>query len=56
MRGIRALHLFAGSGSSGLEALSCGENSIVSVEKDKRLVKNLVEFSRHNKLIDEVEF
>jgi 16S rRNA (guanine(966)-N(2))-methyltransferase RsmD len=55
VRGIRALDLFAGSGSLGLEALSRGAKSIVFVEKDKRLVKNLVEFSRHNKLIDEVE-
>ena len=55
VRGIRALDLFAGSGSLGLEALSRGAKSIVLVEKDKRLVKNLVEFSRHNKLIDEVE-
>ncbi len=53
--GARALDLFAGSGSLGLEALSRGAKSIVLVEKDKRLARNLVEFSRNNKLIDEVE-
>jgi 16S rRNA (guanine966-N2)-methyltransferase len=53
--GARALDLFAGSGSLGLEALSRGAKGIVLVEKDKRLAKNLVEFCRNNNLIDEVE-
>jgi 16S rRNA (guanine966-N2)-methyltransferase len=53
--GARALDLFAGSGSLGLEALSRGAKGIVLVEKDKRLARNLVEFCRNNNLIDKVE-
>lgn len=44
IQGIRALDLFAGSGSYGLEALSRGASRVTWVEKDRRAVECI----RHN--------
>jgi 16S rRNA (guanine966-N2)-methyltransferase len=55
IKGIRALDFFAGSGALGLEALSRGAGSVVFVEQDSRLTKNLSDFCGNNKLFDQTE-
>ena len=39
MEGMRFVDIFAGSGAVGLEALSCGAESVVFVEKDPKCVQ-----------------
>jgi 16S rRNA (guanine966-N2)-methyltransferase len=55
IKGVRALDFFAGSGALGLEALSRGAGSVVFVEQDRRLTKNLSDFCGNNKLFDQTE-
>lgn len=47
VRSARCLDLFAGTGALGLEAASRGAASVVLVEQDRRLCRQLIELGEH---------
>lgn len=53
--GFRVLELFSGSGLMALEALSRGAASVVSLEKERRIVERLAAIRRDWKLEDQWE-
>jgi 16S rRNA (guanine966-N2)-methyltransferase len=59
LRGWRCLDAFAGSGALGFEAASRGADSVVLLERDKRLVANLnaaqVRLKAHNLRVEQAD-